>query len=203
MEFVDVAFWVLGAAVTLWLIQIKSPNPRFKVRISVVLFSVALFPAAYEIVYPAAYAIADYMGMLSPTFLVLAAVAFNGEQKKKHNRLELAETEAQPLDKTAPAVSNQNAQSTTAKPSNGRGLLVSGAAILVTAIFSYVSTLIGCPDGPNTSVFTEGEVQYSGALNGMSCFWAVPLSGYWGVAGSLSGITLLILGIFRLRASKR
>lgn len=204
MEFFDLAFWILCVAVTIWLIQIKSPNSRFKIRISVVLLSVALFPAVYAIVYPGAY-IAVYMGMLSPIFLLLAAVALFKEQEKNKRQAEPAQTETTVASPSVKAVGDDNLANAAKGQPNGRGLVVSGAIFLATAIYSYVSTLIGCPNGPNTggSVVAEGEIQYSGVVNGMSCFWAVPLSGFWGVVGGLAGATLLILGIVRLRARKR
>ena len=204
MEFFDVSMWILFAAVTLWSIQRKLPNPRFKIRISVVLFSVALFPVAYALVYPGAE-IVGLMVLPSLIFFFLGAFALLREQEAKHRRLEPEPDESQPTPPSGQPAGDGNLSNAANGQSNAPAFIMWGAIILATAIYSYVSTLIGCPDGPNTggSVVAEGEIQHSSVVNGMSCFWAVPLSGFWGVVGGLSGITLLVLGIVRLRASKR
>ena len=85
-DFMDVSLWILGAAVAVWSIERRMPWVRFKIRISVVLFSVALFPLAYAIVYPGAEVV-FYMAMTSPIFLILAAFALRREQEEKDNKL--------------------------------------------------------------------------------------------------------------------
>lgn len=84
-EFMDVSLWILGAAVAVWSIQRRMPWVRFRIRISVVLLSVALFPLAYAIVYPGAEVV-FYMAMTSPIFLILAALALQREQEEKDRK---------------------------------------------------------------------------------------------------------------------
>lgn len=196
VDFMYVGMWIVVGALTLWSIQRKMPWVRFKIRLSVILFSVALAPMVYAFVYQ----LPDFAGIVFlPTliFLFLAALALLKEQEAKHPDIEPTENVTQVADESVTSESKTD--------SMAPALIMWGAIILATAIYSYVSTLIGCPNGQNTggSVAAEGEVQYSGMVNGMSCFWAVPLSGFWGVVGGLAGATLLVMGLLRRRADKR
>jgi cation transport regulator ChaB len=196
VDFMYVGMWIVAGALTVWSIQRKMPWVRFKIRLSVILFSVALVPMIYAFVYQ----LPDFAGIVflpSLIFLFLAAFALLKEQEDKHRDIEPTENAAQVADESVTSESKSG--------SMAPALIMWGAILLGSATYSYVSTLIGCPDGQNTggSIVAEGEIQHSSVVNGMSCFWAVPLSGFWGVVGGLSGLTLLILGIVRLRASKR
>jgi hypothetical protein len=187
MEFFDVAWWILCAAVTLWMIQIKRPYDRFRIRISVVLFAVALFPAAYALAYPGAGVVA-YMALLSPIFLFAGAFALQREQRDKRREEEPTET-----DSSQPSLSEPVAQPVADDRHTPKEFFVWGSMVLVPAVYALVSTLIGCPDGRT----------FSADVNGMSCFNALPLGTFFGTIGALGGIALIIVGILRLRADKR
>ena len=70
---------VLAGAYLVWQYQKHNKVTRFRIRISVVLLSIALFPVYYAIRNPGAFVV-NYMAPVSIVFLVLAIVAFRREQ---------------------------------------------------------------------------------------------------------------------------
>ncbi len=195
MEFIDVAFWILVAAVTLWLIQIKSPNPRFKLRISIVLFSVALFPVAYAIAYPGAY-VAVYMGMLSPIFLFLAAVALIKEKEKKNRQAEPSQAETiepSPSESIEPQVANER--------KTHKVFFVWSATIATFTAIYYFTLNMRCPSGQNDG--PNLEPNYVPSSSGISCFWDVPMTNLFSPILILGASVLFVMGLLRLKATKR
>ncbi len=195
MEFFDVALWILYAAVTLWSIQRKQPNPRFKIRISVVLFSVALFPIAYAFVYPGAE-IVGLMVVPSLIFLFLAAFALLREQEDKHRHAETlqAETiEPSPSESIAPQVANER--------QTHKVFFVWSATIAIFTAIYYFTLNMRCPSGQNGE--PDLDPNYVPSSSGISCFWDVPLTNFFSPMLFIGASVLFIFGLLRLKANKR
>ena len=71
----------------LWQYQKHNNVTRFRIRISVVLLSIALYPVYYAINNPGAFVV-NYMAPVSIVFLVLAIMAFRQEQAERKREKE-------------------------------------------------------------------------------------------------------------------
>jgi low temperature requirement protein LtrA len=78
---------VLGCALFIWQYQKNNNVTRFRIRISVVFISIALYPVYYAINNPGAFVV-NYMAPVSVVFLVLAIVAFRREQAERKREKE-------------------------------------------------------------------------------------------------------------------
>lgn len=79
-----------------------------------------------------------------------------------------------------------------------------GIVLAVVVALSFLSTLLSCPDGPNTGGSdTTGTGPSGVTVTGISCFWAVPLTNFFGTIFGLAAIVTLIVGVVKLKRAKK